>query len=199
MHAYQVLSPCVQALGRLRSEEVILKRGNLLLFTNMYCCLLMLVISMTMHIRLSKFHGFIYFSFWVTSVSEQWEDAITKYGNTICKDGTGYLHYAHTFEICTFHFQFLSDPTIETDPTFDISIWVKKACTYDTVRHLFKKVSFQNSCCCCCSVSTSVSQKPGEMWKWNFARRWQVVQEHFNFFVQAPGHTLWCRPIKCAN
>ena len=63
MHAYQVLSPCVQALGRLRSEEVILKRGNLLLFTNMYCCLLMLVISMTMHIRLSKFHGFIYFSF----------------------------------------------------------------------------------------------------------------------------------------
>ena len=34
MHAYQVLSPCVQALGRLRSEEVILKRGNLLLFVD---------------------------------------------------------------------------------------------------------------------------------------------------------------------
>ena len=110
------------------------------------------------------------------------------------------LHYAHTFDICTFHFQ--------SYPSSDTSVW-----SVSSKKHIPKKwLKLHNNSNCkkvnfSCFCYSGVSQKALKMWRWNIAQRLESVTRrarvisfvckgcclHVNNKQQhkiSPGHTL---------
>ena len=90
------------------------------------------------------------------------------------------------FSCFTFSLNQIQLLTHQTDPYFHKEHLSKK---WLKSHNRYLK-SLQNSCCCCCSISTSVSQKPGDETLHKDCNPWQVVQENFQFVCVHSGTPL---------